>query len=108
MPSAVRLLRAVAVAWLFALQGLAFAQLVPPPVIAAQAYLLLDVASGQVIAAENGDERREPASLTKLMTAYLVFAALRDKSITPSQQVPVSTAAWHAEARGCSSSQGRP
>ena len=69
----------------------------PPPVIAAQAYLLLDVASGQVIAAENADERREPASLTKLMTAYLAFAALRDKSITPSQMVTVSTAAWHAE-----------
>jgi D-alanyl-D-alanine carboxypeptidase (penicillin-binding protein 5/6) len=66
-------------------------------VIAAQAYVLLDVASGQVIASENADERREPASLTKVMTAYLVFAALRDKSITPSQQVTVSTAAWHAE-----------
>ena len=97
MPPGVHVLWAVAAAWLFGLQGLAFAQSVPPPVIAAQAYLLLDVASGQVIAAENADERREPASLTKLMTAYLVFAALRDKSITPSQQVPVSTAAWHAE-----------
>ena len=85
------------VAWLLAVQCAAVAQPLPPPVIAAQAYVLLDVASGQVIAAENADERREPASLTKLMTAYLAFAALRDKSVTPSQQVTVSTAAWHAE-----------
>ena len=90
-------LRTVAVAWLFALQGLALAQWAPPPVVAAQAHVLLDVASGQVIASENAEERREPASLTKIMTAYLAFAALRDKSITLSQQVAVSTAAWHAE-----------
>jgi D-alanyl-D-alanine carboxypeptidase (penicillin-binding protein 5/6) len=87
----------VAAAWLIAFHCLALAQSTPPPVIAAQAYLLLDVASGQVIASENADQRREPASLTKVMTAYLVFAALRDKSITPSQQVTVSAAAWHAE-----------
>src|SRR5262249_47776951 len=93
----VALLWAATLAWLVATQDLAIAQPTPPPVIAAQAYLLLDVASGQVIAAENADERREPASLTKLMTAYLAFAALRDKAITPSQQVTVSTAAWHAE-----------
>ncbi len=70
---------------------------VPPPAIAAAAYLLVDVASGQAIVAENADERREPASLTKLMTAYLTFAALRDKAITPSQMVPVSAGAWRAE-----------
>jgi D-alanyl-D-alanine carboxypeptidase (penicillin-binding protein 5/6) len=88
---------AARLASLLIVQGIVLAQPVPPPVVAAQAYLLLDVASGQVIAAENAEERREPASLTKLMTAYLAFAALRDKSITPSQQVTVSTAAWHAE-----------
>jgi D-alanyl-D-alanine carboxypeptidase (penicillin-binding protein 5/6) len=69
----------------------------PPPAIAAQSYLLVDIASGQGIVAVNADERREPASLTKLMTAYLTFAALRDKTIAPAQMVPVSTAAWHAE-----------
>ena len=53
--------------------------------------------TGQVIAAENADERRDPASLTKLMTAYLAFAALRDKAIAPAQLVTVSTAAWRAE-----------
>jgi serine-type D-Ala-D-Ala carboxypeptidase (penicillin-binding protein 5/6) len=67
------------------------------PAISAPSYLLQDVASGQAIAAENADERREPASLTKLMTAYLTFAALRDKAITLTQIVPVSTAAWRAE-----------
>ena len=53
--------------------------------MAAASWLLLDVTSGAPIAAQNADERRDPASLTKLMTAYLVFAALRDKAITPSQ-----------------------
>jgi D-alanyl-D-alanine carboxypeptidase (penicillin-binding protein 5/6) len=70
---------------------------IPPPAIAAAAYVLLDVTSGQVIVAHNGDERRDPASLTKLMTAYLVFAALRDKAIVPSQMVKVSETAWRAE-----------
>ena len=77
--------------------AVATAQPAPAPGIAAQSYLLLDVASGQVIAAENADERRDPASLTKLMTAYLAFAALRDKAIVPAQPVAVSTAAWRAE-----------
>jgi len=75
----------------------ALAQTAPPPAIAAVSYLLLDVTSGQVILAENADERREPASLTKLMTAYLAFAALRDKVVMPSQMVNVSTVAWRAE-----------
>jgi D-alanyl-D-alanine carboxypeptidase (penicillin-binding protein 5/6) len=70
---------------------------VAPPTIAAPSYALLDVTSGQRIVAENGDERRDPASLTKLMTAYIVFGALRDKTITPSQMVKVSDAAWRAE-----------
>ena len=70
---------------------------VPPPAIGAPAYVLVDFSSGQGIVAENADERREPASLTKLMTAYLIFGALRDKTITPAQMVPISKAAWHAE-----------
>jgi len=70
---------------------------VPPPVIVAKAYLLLDVLSGQTLVSQNGDEPREPASLTKLMTAYLVFGALRDKQLVPSQMVTVSEKAWRAE-----------
>ena len=70
---------------------------VPPPTIAAKAYLLVDVLSGQTLAAQNADEPREPASLTKLMSAYLIFRALKDKELVPSQMVNVSAKAWRAE-----------
>src|SRR5450631_4621634 len=70
---------------------------VPPPAIAAKAYLLVDVLSGQTLAAQSADEPREPASLTKLMTAYLIFRALKDKELVPSQMVTVSAKAWRAE-----------
>ena len=70
---------------------------VPPPSIAAKSYLLLDVLSGQLLVTQNADELREPASLTKLMTAYLTFRALREKLLTPSQMVTVSEKAWRAE-----------
>jgi serine-type D-Ala-D-Ala carboxypeptidase (penicillin-binding protein 5/6) len=70
---------------------------VAPPSIAAKAYLLIDILSGQTLVAVNADEPREPASLTKLMTAYLVFRALKDKELVPSQMVNVSEKAWRAE-----------
>jgi D-alanyl-D-alanine carboxypeptidase (penicillin-binding protein 5/6) len=70
---------------------------IPPPVVAAKAYLLIDVLSGKTLVAQNADESREPASLTKLMTAYLIFRALKDKELTPSQMAPVSEKAWRAE-----------
>jgi len=76
---------------------LAPAAAVPPPAVAAKSYLLVDVLSGQTLVARNADEAREPASLTKLMTAYLVFSALRDKQLIPSQMVTVSERAWRAE-----------
>jgi D-alanyl-D-alanine carboxypeptidase (penicillin-binding protein 5/6) len=70
---------------------------IPAPSIAAAAHLLVDVTSGQTLEAVNADERRDPASLTKLMTAYLVFGALRARTIQPSQMVNVSERAWRAE-----------
>lgn len=70
---------------------------IPAPGVNAPAYVLLDVTSGQTILAQNADQRREPASLTKLMTAYLTFAALRDRTLTPSQMVHVSAAALKAD-----------
>jgi D-alanyl-D-alanine carboxypeptidase (penicillin-binding protein 5/6) len=70
---------------------------VPAPSIAAAAWQLVDVTSGQALAGAAADERRDPASLTKLMTAYLAFAALRAKAIVPSQMVSVSERAWKAE-----------
>ena len=81
---------------LLLLPTLALAQSAPPPAVAARSWLLVDHASGQTIAAEKADERIEPASLTKLMTAYLAFAALRQKALAPSQAVPVSERAWRA------------
>ncbi|MDR0457715.1 MAG: D-alanyl-D-alanine carboxypeptidase [Burkholderiaceae bacterium] len=66
-----------------------------PPDIAAKAYLLLDVtAGGQQLAGSNIDMPVEPASLTKLMTAYLVFDALRAKKVSLTQTCPVSVQAW--------------
>ena len=72
----------------------AHAQTPPAPVINAKSWLLLDVSSGQVLASQSAGERIEPASLTKLMTAYLAFAALKAKTITQEQTVPVSERAW--------------
>jgi len=69
-------------------------QLPVPPALAAKSWLLLEVGSGQVLASQNPDERIEPASLTKLMTAYLTFAAIRQKTIALEQAVPVSERAW--------------
>jgi len=67
-----------------------------PPQIAAHAYYAADLTSGQVLAEQKADERIEPASLTKLMTAYVVFAALREGRLAPEQQVQVSARAWRA------------
>lgn len=64
------------------------------PALAARSWLLLDTNSNQILAALRPDERAEPASLTKLMTAYVVFGALRAKTIKLDQQVPVSENAW--------------
>jgi serine-type D-Ala-D-Ala carboxypeptidase (penicillin-binding protein 5/6) len=70
---------------------------VPPPPIAARAYVLFDATSGQVLASQAISDRFEPASLTKLMTAYLVFDALKTKKLTLTQTLPVSERAWKAE-----------
>ena len=72
---------------------LAFAQV---PALSSKSYLLVDFQSRQILAARNPDERVEPASLTKLLTAYVVFDALRQKRITLAQPFGVSEKAWHA------------
>ncbi len=69
----------------------AFAQ-VPPPAVNARSWVLVDATSNQVLASGNADERVEPASLTKLMTAYLVFEALQTKKISMEQIVNPSEA----------------
>lgn len=75
----------------------AMAQTVPAPTIAAKSWLLLDATSGQVLASQNPDMRIEPASLTKIMTAYLVFEAVHDKKVTLDQMVNVSVHAWKVD-----------
>jgi D-alanyl-D-alanine carboxypeptidase (penicillin-binding protein 5/6) len=81
---------------LLLLPALAFAEVPPPPLIAAKAWLLYDITSAQAIVSEKLDERVEPASLTKLMTAYLAFSALKQKTLTAQQTVPVSQRALKA------------
>lgn len=65
-----------------------------PPVIGAKSYLVIDAETGHEVAALNPDERLAPASLTKLMTAYVVFAALREGQVTLADEVTVSEKAW--------------
>jgi D-alanyl-D-alanine carboxypeptidase (penicillin-binding protein 5/6) len=72
----------------------AAAQTPQAPEIAARSYLLLDVTANQILAQKGIDMPVEPASLTKLMTAYLVFDALRNKKIDLKQTLPVSEHAW--------------
>ncbi|MFA6616034.1 MAG: D-alanyl-D-alanine carboxypeptidase family protein [Hydrogenophaga sp.] len=74
--------------------GTVRAQAPQPPEVAAKAFLLLDATSGQILAGKDIDAPVEPASLTKLMTAYLVFDALRAKKISLDQTFPVSERAW--------------
>ena len=67
-----------------------------PPSVVGRSWMVGDLSSGQLLAAHKPDERIEPASLTKIMTAYVVFQALRDKKLAPGQQVNVSERAWRA------------
>ena len=73
---------------------IAQAQMPQPPEVAAKSYLLMDVTANQVLAAKDPDLRVEPASLTKLMTAYLVFDALKLRKIDLKQTLSVSERAW--------------
>jgi D-alanyl-D-alanine carboxypeptidase (penicillin-binding protein 5/6) len=74
---------------------LAHAQQLPtPPALAAKVWLLVESASGQELAAQGAEERVEPASLTKLMSAYLTFDAIKQGTIKLDQPVLVSEKAW--------------
>ncbi len=64
------------------------------PVVAARAWILVDAVTGQTIASQNPEQAVEPASLTKIMTVYMTFEALKENRITPEQQVTVSEKAW--------------
>jgi len=73
---------------------LAAAQVPQPPEVAARSYLLLDASANQILAQREIDAPVEPASLTKLMTGYLVFQAIKAKKIDLKQAMPVSERAW--------------
>lgn len=90
----IRLLRSLVLVVAATVSTLAGAQAPIPPEIAAKSYLLLDVTANQILAEKDIDSPVEPASLTKLMTAYLVFDALKAKKISLTQTLPVSPRAW--------------
>jgi len=87
----VRFLAALA---LLILSLTAKAQVPQPPEVAARQFLLVDLSSQQVLAEREADRQADPASLTKLMTAYLVFGALEQKRLSLEQTLPVSQRAW--------------
>lgn len=89
-----KIVQALAAPLLALLCFAASAQAPQPPEIAARSYLVLDISANQLLAARDIDVPVEPASLTKLMTAYLVFDALRSKKIDLKQALPVSERAW--------------
>ena len=74
-----------------------YAQPIPVPTVGARAWLLMDYATGQVLASHEADTRLEPASLTKVMTTYLVADALAHKTLTLEQPVTVSERAWRTQ-----------
>jgi D-alanyl-D-alanine carboxypeptidase (penicillin-binding protein 5/6) len=67
------------------------------PQLPVRGYILMDFQSGQVLAEINGDERLEPASITKLMTAYILYQALQDDTVKLTDQVRISEKAWRME-----------
>lgn len=71
-----------------------WAQVPQPPEVAARQYILIDLASSQVLGEREADVQADPASLTKLMTAYLVFDAIKARKLTLEQTVSVSQRAW--------------
>ena len=91
--------RGLAAAALLVFAAACAAQAPPPPEVAAKSYIVLDLTTHQTLAERDADAAADPASLTKLMTAYIVFQALREKKLTLEQELPVSMRAW-AERKG--------
>jgi serine-type D-Ala-D-Ala carboxypeptidase (penicillin-binding protein 5/6) len=88
------ILRALAAPLLALLCAAALAQVPQPPEVSARNFLVMDVSANQVLAGRDIDAPVEPASITKLMSAYLVFDALRSKKLDLKQTLPVSVRAW--------------
>ncbi len=77
-----------------------FAQAPQPPEVAAKHFLVLDMTSNQTLAERDADASADPASLTKLMSLYVVFTAIHDKKLTLEQKLPVSKRAWDERKAG--------
>src|SRR3954463_541077 len=88
--------------------GLAQAAAPQPPSIIGRSWLVGDLTSGQILAGQRADERIEAASLTKLMTAYVVFQAVRERKLTLDQQARVSERAWRVGGSRMFIQPGRP
>lgn len=78
----------------------AHAQAPQPPEVAAKSFLVLDLTSNQTLAERDADAPADPASLTKLMSLYVVFTAIHDKKLTLEQRLPVSKRAWDERKAG--------
>jgi D-alanyl-D-alanine carboxypeptidase (penicillin-binding protein 5/6) len=98
------MIRSLLATFLFSLSGLAAtavaiaaAPIPAPPAVPARAYLLEDFQTGRVLGSDHADDRMEPASLTKLMTAYIVFTTLHDGRLKLTDQVTISEHAWRSE-----------
>ena len=98
------MIRSLLATVLFTLSGLATmasagaaAPIPTPPTVPARAYLLEDYQTGRVLASDHADDRMEPASLTKLMTAYIVFTTLHDGRLKLTDPVTISEHAWRSE-----------
>ena len=92
-----RFLHALLLATATAMAHAAAPPVPPPPVLKASSWVLVDQQSGQVIAGHRANDAVEPASITKLMTAYAVFHALREGKLTLDTTVPISERAWRSE-----------
>ncbi|MEJ8838587.1 D-alanyl-D-alanine carboxypeptidase family protein [Ramlibacter sp. AN1133] len=89
-----RWMRALLAPWLVLVSLVAAAHVPQPPEVAARSYLLMDVSANQILAQREIDAPVEPASLTKLMTGYLVFEALKSGKIDIRQPIRISERAW--------------
>ena len=92
--------RLVPLALLLVVATAAFGQAPQPPEVAAKSFLVLDLTSNQSLAERDADASADPASLTKLMSAYLVFTAIKDKKLALDQKLPVSKRAWDERKAG--------
>jgi serine-type D-Ala-D-Ala carboxypeptidase (penicillin-binding protein 5/6) len=92
--------RLFSLAFAVLLTGTVFAQASQPPEVAAKSFLVLDMTSHQTLAEREADTSADPASLTKLMSLYVVFTAIHDKKFTLTQKLPVSKRAWDERKAG--------